>query len=96
MIARLCGCLQITLRKYKISGITGTASLLDEAREMVPDKLKCLECGGAGWTVIATGANGETPEQCQCEWCSATGEGRELLERDETYVADIVLDPDAF
>jgi len=51
--------------------------------------IKCHNCDGAGWTVIATGANGETPEQCQCEWCGGTGEGRELLELDETYTGDI-------
>jgi hypothetical protein len=45
MIARLCGCLQITLKKYKIAGITGTAALLDAAREMVPDQRMCPECG---------------------------------------------------
>jgi len=45
MIARLCGCLQITLKKYKIAGITGTAALLDAAHEMVPDQRMCAECG---------------------------------------------------
>jgi hypothetical protein len=45
MIARLCGCLQITLKKYKIAGITGTAALLDAAREMVPDPWTCPDCG---------------------------------------------------
>lgn len=45
MISRLCGCIQITLRKYKILGITGTASLLDEALSMVPDQKTCLDCG---------------------------------------------------
>ena len=45
MISRLCGCLQITLKKYKINGITGTSELLDAAHEMVPDQRECTECG---------------------------------------------------
>ena len=44
MISRLCGCLQITLRKYNIAGITGTAALLEAAREMVPDAKQCPVC----------------------------------------------------
>ena len=71
MIARLCGCLHTTLRKYNIAGITGTAALLDAAREMVPDAKQCPVCMHTdtieGGTICAF---------CRCDLPNGRGEPR--------------------
>ena len=69
MISRLCGCLQITLRKYKVAGITGTASLLDEARAMVPETTPCPVCSH-----IDTIDNGTACAFCGCDLPNAQTE----------------------
>lgn len=63
MISRLCGCLRITLRKYGVAGITGTASLIDEAMELVPTAKQCPVC-----THTDTIDNGTACAFCGCDF----------------------------